>query len=67
VKQSERLKSQIVILNSWIGWKGQYRIEGGAFVYVDQASGRAVTIDGYPANKIVQQLRSKRAKINPMS
>jgi hypothetical protein len=53
--------------NFTIGWKGHYRIEGGAFVYVDQASGRVVTVDGYPATKIVQQLRSKHAKNNPMS
>src|SRR6516164_7383540 len=31
-----------------IGWKGCYRIEGPAFVYSDQDSGRVTTILGYP-------------------
>jgi hypothetical protein len=31
-----------------IGWKGQYRIEGSAFVYMDGDTGRATTILGYP-------------------
>ena len=30
-----------------IGWKGCYRIEGPAFVYSDQDSGRVTTILGY--------------------
>jgi hypothetical protein len=29
-----------------IGWKGNYRIEGDAFVYVDKDSGRVVSILG---------------------
>ena len=32
-----------------IGWKGQYRIDGNAFVYIDRDSGRLVTILGYPS------------------
>ncbi|MBV8842456.1 MAG: hypothetical protein JO307_06565, partial [Bryobacterales bacterium] len=35
-----------------IGWKGQYRIEGHAFVYFDEDSGRVVTILGYPVHRI---------------
>jgi hypothetical protein len=35
-----------------IGWKGHYRIEGGAFVYTDRASGRVTAILGYPTAKI---------------
>ena len=31
-----------------IGWKGRYRIEGAAFVYSDNDSGRVTTIFGYP-------------------
>jgi hypothetical protein len=31
-----------------IGWQGQYRIDGEAFVYADQESGRVITILGYP-------------------
>ena len=37
-----------------IGWKGQYRIEGPAFVYSDRDSRRVTTIPGYPTNKIAQ-------------
>ena len=35
-----------------IGWKGQYRIEGSAFVYMDGDTGRATTILGYPTQKL---------------
>jgi hypothetical protein len=31
-----------------IEWKGSYRINGPAFVYSDQDTGRAITILGYP-------------------
>jgi hypothetical protein len=37
-----------------IGWKGRYRIEGAAFVYSDQDSGRVTTILGYPTGKLGQ-------------
>jgi len=35
-----------------IGWKGNYRIEGPAFVYADRETGRITTILGYPTQKI---------------
>jgi hypothetical protein len=35
-----------------IGWKGQYRIEGSAFVYMDRDTGRTTTIFGYPTHKL---------------
>jgi hypothetical protein len=37
-----------------IGWKGRYRIEGPAFVYSDQESGRIITILGYPTDKLTE-------------
>ena len=37
-----------------IGWKGHYRIEGAAFIYVDRDSGRVTTILGYPTDKLIQ-------------
>jgi hypothetical protein len=37
-----------------IGWKGSYRIEGPAFVYSDQESGRIITILGYPTDKLTE-------------
>jgi hypothetical protein len=36
------------------GWKGGYRIEGDAFVYIDKDSGRFVTILGYPTRRLAQ-------------
>ena len=37
-----------------IGWKGQYRIEGAAFVYTDSDTGRTTSILGYPTQKLAQ-------------
>jgi hypothetical protein len=45
-----------------IGWKGRYRIEGPAFVYSDNDSGRVTTILGYPADQLAQIGRSKNFK-----
>ena len=35
-----------------IDWKGHYRIEGPAFVYVDRDTGRTSAILGYPTQKL---------------
>ena len=35
-----------------IGWKGSYRLDGPAFVYSDQETGRVVTILGYPTKSL---------------
>ena len=37
-----------------IGWKGKYRIDGDAFVYIDNDSGRVVAILGYPVRRIAE-------------
>src|SRR6201990_2783761 len=37
-----------------IDWKGRYRIEGAAFVYMDRETGRLATIHGYPTHKLIQ-------------
>jgi hypothetical protein len=37
-----------------IGWKGNYRIDGPAFIYSDRETGRVTTIIGYPTKKIAQ-------------
>ena len=37
-----------------IEWKGRYRIEGAAFVYMDRETGRLATIHGYPTHKLIQ-------------
>jgi len=39
-----------------IGWKGQYRIEGLAFVYADRDSSRVTTTLGYPTHKLNQMI-----------
>jgi hypothetical protein len=38
-----------------VAWKGQYQIDGAAFVYAEKESGRLRTILGYPTRRIVQQ------------
>jgi hypothetical protein len=40
--------------NFAIGWKGNYRIEGDAFVFSDRDSARVVTILGYPTTRLAQ-------------
>jgi hypothetical protein len=40
--------------NFAIGWKGNYRIDGDAFVYIDRDSARLVTILGYPTARLAQ-------------
>jgi hypothetical protein len=35
-----------------IDWKGRYRIEGSAFVYIDRETGKLSTIHGYPTHKL---------------
>jgi hypothetical protein len=37
-----------------IGWKGNYQIDGDAFVYIDRDSSRVVTILGYPTRRIAE-------------
>lgn len=33
-------------------WKGEYRIDGTAFIYADKATGRVVSILGYPTDRL---------------
>lgn len=40
--------------NFAIGWKGNYRIAGDAFVFIDRDSARVVTILGYPTRRLAQ-------------
>ena len=44
--------------NFTIEWKGHYRIEGDAFIYVDRKTGGTRTILGYPTQKLEQAARS---------
>ncbi len=37
-----------------ISWKGNYRIDGTAFIYADRDSGRILTILGYPTHRLAQ-------------
>ena len=39
-----------------IGWKGQYRIDGDAFVYLDGETGKLTSISGYPIEKLSEVL-----------
>jgi hypothetical protein len=38
-----------------IDWKGNYRIEGAAFVYTDRDTGRITTVLGYPTDKLTPE------------
>ena len=40
--------------NFAVAWTGDYRINGAAFIYRDRASGRIVTLLGYPIDQIAQ-------------
>jgi len=37
-----------------IGWKGNYQIDGDAFVYIDSETARITTILGYPTCRLAQ-------------
>jgi hypothetical protein len=37
-----------------IGWKGNYQIDGDAFVYIDTDTARVTTILGYPTPRLAQ-------------
>lgn len=37
-----------------IGWKGNYQIEGDAFVFIDSESARVTTILGYPTRRLAE-------------
>lgn len=37
-----------------IGWKGNYQIDGDAFVFIDRDTARITTILGYPTRRIAQ-------------
>jgi hypothetical protein len=50
----EPIEFQETDTNFAIGWKGNYHIEGRAFVYADREAGRIITILGYPTAKIAQ-------------
>jgi hypothetical protein len=38
--------------NFTIEWKGHYRIEGAAFIFIDQKTQATRTIVGYPTQKL---------------
>jgi len=40
--------------NFAIGWKGNYQIDGDAFVYIDRDTARITTILGYPTGRLAQ-------------
>ena len=50
----EPIEFQETDTNFAISWKGNYHIEGRAFVYADRESERVTAILGYPTAKITQ-------------
>ena len=37
-----------------IGWKGNYQIDGDAFVFIDRDTARVTTVLGYPTRRLAQ-------------
>ncbi|MFN7173017.1 MAG: hypothetical protein ACK4P3_09580 [Fimbriimonadaceae bacterium] len=37
-----------------IGWMGNYRIDGNAFIFTDRQTGRVSTILGYPTKRLLR-------------
>jgi hypothetical protein len=37
-----------------IGWKGNYQIDGDAFIFIDRDTARVTTILGYPTRRLAQ-------------
>jgi hypothetical protein len=37
-----------------IRWKGNYRLDGNTFIYIDRDTGRMSSIVGYPTRKITE-------------
>jgi hypothetical protein len=37
-----------------IGWRGNYQIDGDAFVFIDRDTARVTTILGYPTRRLAQ-------------
>lgn len=52
-----------------IHWKGHYRIEGPAFVYIDGDTGRVTTVLGYPTDKLIHVIEAHMAGVyaDPMA
>ena len=48
--------------NFAINWKGNYHIEGPAFIYADRETGRIITILGYPTARIAQMGKTENFK-----
>jgi hypothetical protein len=42
---------------SAVEWRGRYRIEGSAFIYIDRKTGRTRAILGYPTQKLERAAR----------
>jgi hypothetical protein len=40
--------------NFAIGWKGNYQIDGYAFIYIDRDTARVTAILGYPTRRLAQ-------------
>lgn len=40
--------------NFAIGWKGNYQIDGDAFVFIDRDTARIMTVLGYPTRRLAQ-------------
>ncbi len=51
---SEDIHFEETDTNFAIGWKGNYQIDGDAFVFIDRDTARVTTIFGYPTRRLAQ-------------
>ena len=49
--------------NFAIGWKGNYQIDGDAFIFIDRDTARVTTILGYPTRRLAQLVDRKISNI----
>jgi len=50
----EELYFEETVASFAIGWKGNYQINGDAFIFIDRDTARITTILGYPTRRLAQ-------------
>jgi hypothetical protein len=50
----EELYFEETVASFAIGWKGNYQINGDAFVFIDRDTARITTVLGYPTHRLAQ-------------
>jgi hypothetical protein len=50
----EELYFEETVASFAIGWKGNYQINGDAFIFIDRDTARITTVLGYPTHRLAQ-------------